>query len=88
MTNLLSIEPVNALMVVSKAFTPEHCANQPVAVINTSLRNLFYWYDQGRVIAFMRLIQILNLAELDHGIRLTYTRTARSIKSVVSLRFS
>ena len=75
MTNLLSIEPVNALMVVSKAFTPEHYVNPPVAVMNASLSNLFHSHDQGRVIACIGFVQIHNPAELDHSTSLPHAGT-------------
>ena len=51
MTNPLSIEPVNALMVVSKAFTPELDMKSPITIMNASLRNLFHSHDQSRVVA-------------------------------------
>jgi hypothetical protein len=69
-------------MVVSKAFTPEHDMNLPVTVMNTTLDNLIHSHDQSRVVAYMRLVQIHNLAEFGHGASLTHfgnqTRPAKS----------
>jgi hypothetical protein len=51
LTALLPMQPVYALMVASKAFTPEHDMNSPVTVMNASLRNFFHLHDQSRVVA-------------------------------------
>ena len=72
---LIPIQPVYALMVISKAFTPEHDMNSPVTVMNASLHNLFHSHDQRRVVACIGFLQIHNPAELDHGTSHPYAGT-------------
>jgi len=62
-------------MVVSKAFTPEHDMNSPIAVMDSSLRNLFHSHDQSGVVASIGFVQIHNPAELDHSTSLPHAGT-------------
>ena len=47
--DVVRVQPINALMVISKAFTPEHDMNSPIAVMDAKLKSklnilIFYFF--------------------------------------------